>query len=63
MNETLSVVCFPCKPSRIKKNGEAPIFARITLNRERVEFTTNHSIPLSMWNAKKIVLKAMEKEL
>ena len=43
--------------SRINRNGEAPIMIRITINSERISFTTNIFIELKLWDKDKQRIK------
>lgn len=42
-------ISFFLKKSIVRKNGKSPIIARITLNGEKVEFSTKLSIESSKW--------------
>lgn len=50
-------VLFLVKPSRILKNGENPVFMRITINGKRIETTLTLSVELEKWNkiAEKVI--------
>lgn len=43
-------ISFFLKKSTVRKNGKSPIIARITLNGEKVEFSTKLSIESSRWD-------------
>ena len=43
-------ISFFLKKSIVRKNGKSPIVARITLNSEKVEFSTKLSIESSRWD-------------
>lgn len=43
-------ISFFLKKSIVRKNGKSPILARITLNGEKVEFSTKQSIESSKWD-------------
>lgn len=43
-------ISFFLKKSVVRKNGKSPIIARITLNQEKVEFSTQLSMEASKWN-------------
>lgn len=57
MNLTLSNnnldVLFFVKKTKLLKNGEAPICARITVNSVRSELMIKRSVPLDKWNQAK----------
>lgn len=44
-------ISFFLKKSTVRKNGNSPIVGRITLNGEKVEFSTQLGIAASKWNA------------
>jgi hypothetical protein len=50
-DENMQILCF-IKKKKLLKNGEAPIFIRITLNQERSEFGLKKSVLPKHWNAK-----------
>lgn len=50
--KTFSVLFF-IKRGKLLKNGEAPIYCRVTVNSERIEFATKHSVDPNNWNARK----------
>jgi site-specific recombinase XerD len=46
-------ILFYLKKTKILKNGEAPVFMRITTNGERVDISTHRSINDKLWDQKK----------
>ncbi len=46
-------ILFYIKRSKLLKNGDAPIFVRITINKERAEFGLKKSIAPKYWNESK----------
>lgn len=54
--ETIKVNFF-IKKKKLLKNGEAPIFVRITINKERDEYALKKSILPNQWNAIKQIAK------
>ena len=46
-------ILFYLKRTKLLKNGEAPIFMRITVNGERAEISTHRSIDPKLWDQKK----------
>lgn len=48
-NNTLDVLFF-IKKTKLLKNGEASICARITVNQERTEIMIKRSVPVNKWN-------------
>ncbi|MAN25758.1 Arm DNA-binding domain-containing protein [Mesonia sp.] len=44
------------------KNGTAPLYARITVNGERIELSLKRRITLSLWNEKRSRLKGYSEE-
>ncbi len=51
-NHTFTVL-FYVKKTKPLRNGDVPLFARITVNGERVEFSLERGIPLELWDSKK----------
>jgi hypothetical protein len=49
MRTTISILFF-VKRQKLNKDGEAPIYCRITINKERVEFSMNRSVLLTEWD-------------
>ena len=49
------------KRSKLKQNGEAPVFVRITYKKERTEFGIKKSIDPKLWNDKKERAKGQSK--
>ena len=43
-------VLFFIRKSRLKKNGEAPVFLRITINGQQDEIRIQRSVPVNLWN-------------
>ena len=54
-------ICFIPKSSKAK-NGTAPLYARITVNGERIELSLQRRITLILWNEKRSRLKGHSKE-
>jgi len=52
MNKTLSVLFF-IKRTKLLRNGEAPIYVRLTIDGEIVEFGSKQSIKLESWDSRK----------
>ena len=50
--ENLSILFFILK-NKLKKNGEAPILLRVTLNGSYEEIRVQRSIPVELWNQDK----------
>ncbi len=62
MNNDVSFgVIFNPKLSKAK-NGPAPLYARITVNGERIELSLKRRITLSLWNEKRSRLKGYSEE-
>tara|TARA_B100001146_G_C16055636_1_gene379846 strand:+ start:594 stop:848 length:255 start_codon:yes stop_codon:yes gene_type:complete len=62
MNNDVSFgVIFNPKLSKAK-NGTAPLYARITVNGERIELSLKRRITLSLWNEKRSRLKGYSEE-
>ena len=57
---TFSVLFF-VKRAKLLKNGEAPLFVRITINGKSVEFGIKRSIPESLWNQNKECSKGKDR--
>ncbi len=53
MNRTTFSILFYLKRSKLNKNGEAPIYMRITIDGERSETSTKRSIEPERWNTAK----------
>jgi len=45
-------VSFLLKKSRVKSNGETPVYVRIVMNNQRVELSVGVSIELECWDEK-----------
>ena len=43
-------ILFFIRKSRLKKNGEAPVFLRITINGQQDEIRIQRSVPINLWN-------------
>ncbi|HDY68218.1 MAG TPA: site-specific integrase [Candidatus Scalindua sp.] len=50
-------ILFYIKKTKLLKNGQAPIFMRITTNGERAEISTERSIMKKLWDQKKEIAK------
>lgn len=50
MKRATFALAFYVKRKKLLKNGEAPIFARVTVNGERAEFSVKRSINPSEWD-------------
>ena len=51
MNRNRFNVLFLVKKSRVAKNGESPVFMRLTVRGERIETTLNLSVVPKKWNS------------
>lgn len=51
-NQTFSVL-FYVKKTKPLRNGDVPVFARVTVNGDRAEFSLERGIPLELWDSKK----------
>ncbi len=58
---TYSVILF-IKRGKLLKNGEAPIFLRITVKGERVDISTNQSVDSQSWDSAKGKIKSGAKD-
>ena len=58
---TYSVILF-IKRGKLLKNGEAPIFLRITVKGERIDISTNQSVDPEHWNPSKGQIKSGAKD-
>lgn len=56
MQTTFSILFYP-KGSNTNKQGLVPIYARITVNGKRSEFSTKRKINISKWNSEAGKLK------
>ena len=54
-------ICFIPKSSKAK-NGTAPLYARITVNGERIELSLKRRITINLWNEKRSRLKGHSEE-
>ena len=50
MKQESMKVLFFIRKSRLKKNGEAPIFLRVTINGQLDEIRIQRSVPLKLWD-------------
>ena len=50
MKQESMKVLFFIRKSRLKKNGEAPIFLRVTINGQLDEVRIQRSVPLKLWD-------------
>ena len=50
MKQDSMKVLFFIRKSRLKKNGEAPVFLRITINGQQDEIRIQRSVPIHLWN-------------
>lgn len=52
-------ILFLVKPSRVQRNGECPVFMRITIDGQRIETTLSLSVDPKKWNkiAEKVIGK------
>ena len=50
MKQDSMKVLFFIRKSRLKKNGEAPVFLRITINGQQDEIRIQRSVPVNLWN-------------
>ena len=62
MKRTTFNILFLIKKSRELKNGESPIFLRITVNGERTETTIKRNIKTSLWDSDKSKAKGNSEE-
>ncbi len=51
-NNTFSVL-FYVKKTKALRNGNVPVYARVTVNGERIEFSLERGIPPEQWDSKK----------
>jgi site-specific recombinase XerD len=59
--KTFKVLYFISR-TKIQKDGRVPIYARISLNKERAEFATGRFVDPKLWNADAGKIKSSEKE-
>ncbi len=57
---TLSVL-FYIKRQKLLKNGEAPIYMRITVDKWKVEIMIKRSVPVTLWNQSKECSKGKDR--
>lgn len=50
MKQDSMKILFFIRKSRLKKNGEAPVFLRITINGQQDEIRIQRSVPINLWN-------------
>ena len=50
MKQESMKVLFFIRKSRLKKNGEAPIFLRVTVSGRQDEIRIQRSVPIKLWN-------------
>ena len=50
MKQESMKILFFIRKSRLKKNGEAPIFLRVTINGQLDEVRIQRSVPLKLWD-------------
>lgn len=53
MERTKYTIFFIVKESKLLQNGEAPLYARITIEKERTECSLYRSIPVKLWDKTK----------
>ena len=53
MKRSTFALVFYIKRKKLIRNGEAPIYARITINGQRAEFSTKRSIDSQEWDSAK----------
>lgn len=61
MKQESMKVLFFIRKSRLKKNGEAPIFLRVTVNGQQDEVRIQRSIPCKQWNSLKECSKGKDR--
>ncbi len=52
IQKNTKILCF-IKANKLKQNGEAPVFVRITYDNTRTEFGIRESIDPKLWNKEK----------
>ena len=62
MQRNYFTVLFFLKKSKLLKNGEAPIYMRITINGKRAEVQIKRSIDVTKWNTQKECAIGREKK-
>lgn len=50
VERTRFAIMFYIKRTKLTAQGESPIYARLTVNGERIEFSINETVPLNLWN-------------
>lgn len=63
MKQESMKVLFFIRKSRLKKNGEAPIFLRVTINGQLDEIRIQRSVPLKLWDNVKERSKGKDRRL
>ena len=53
MKQDSMKILFFIRKSKLLKNGEAPIFLRVTVNGQQDEIRIQRSIPVRLWNNQK----------
>ncbi|QQX76446.1 MULTISPECIES: site-specific integrase [Aequorivita] len=62
MQSTFSILFYP-KGNDIDKNGNSPIYARITVNNKRSEFSIRRKVSLSKWNSEAGTIRGSSSEV
>ena len=62
MQENYFTLTFMIRKAQQKRSGEVPMFARITISRQRTEFNVNRSVDAENWNAAKGMAKGRSKK-
>jgi len=62
-NKNTFGVCFFLRKNKSEESGKLTVFARITVNQTRCEFSTKHSISKNDWNTGKGIAKPKNEEL
>lgn len=62
MQSTFSILFYP-KGNDIDKNGNSPIYARITVNNKRSEFSIKRKVSLSKWNSEAGTIRGSSSEV
>lgn len=57
MKQESMKVLFFIRKSKLLKNGEAPIFLRVTINGQQDEIRIQRSAPIKLWNNTKDCIK------
>lgn len=56
------IILFYIKRNKLLQNGEAPIFVRITIDEQRVEFGIRKSVDLALWDSRNRRVKGVSKK-